>query len=156
MLSQTRRRQAGSGSALPALYARQPLTRRHKPGRDDRTLHRPSFARTKRGKSCPVQRDLQHDGRDTPISSQRVPHHSPQQTRSESLRSSTTHSHHTKQETHKLPAATATLSPPCALLTCEHRPLPAFRTRLLAHTLGHFKFWRLAHRSREVPSQSSA
>jgi len=150
------RRQAVSGSALSALYARQPLTRRHKPGRDDRTLHRPSFARTKRGKSCPVHRDVQDDGRDTPMRSQRVSHHSVQQTRSESLRSSTTHSHHTKQATHNLPTAAATLSSPCCLLTCEHRPLLAFRTRLLAHTLGHFKLWRLAHRSREVPSQSSA
>jgi len=104
-------------------------------------------ARTKRGKTCPVHR------RDTPISSQRVLHHSPQH-RSQNLRSSTTHSYHTKQETHSLPAATATPSPPCALSTCEHRRLPAFRTRLLAHTLGHFQFLGLAHHSREVPSQS--
>ncbi|KAK0301957.1 hypothetical protein LTR01_009053 [Friedmanniomyces endolithicus] len=76
--------------------------------------------------------------------------------RSKSLRSSNTHSHHTNQETHNFPAASATLSPPCALSTSEHRLLQAPRTRPLAQQPWAHQTLGLAHHSREVPSQSRA
>ena len=87
-----------------------------------RNVKRPSFARAKRCNTCLMHSVVQGEGRDTLIRIHQIPHHIPQQTRSESSRPSSADSHHTKQETQNLLAAAATLSPPCALSTCEHPP----------------------------------